>query len=129
VIVSVVFTSIAQLLFSFVMKQTNADVSNIVTAVFSLPLREFLYLTLGVILYAVSMLVWIVALTRFPVSLAYPMLSISYVIVYVAAIFLPILNEIASLEKTLGVGFVVVGISVLFFDERQGNSNKSSPRE
>ncbi len=124
--VSVVFTSVAQLLFSVVMKQTDADASNISGILLSFTAADTLYLTLGVLLYAVSMFVWIVALTRFPVSLAYPMLSISYVIVYVAATYLPVFNETASLEKTLGVGLVAVGISVLFLDKPLDNQSDPS---
>ena len=121
--VSVMFTSIAQLLFSYVMKHSNASVLNIVDVVTSMSPPDILYLGLGVILYAVSMLVWIFALTRFPVSLAYPMLSISYVIVYVAATYIPILGETATLEKSIGVGLIAVGISILFLDERLTGKN------
>lgn len=124
--VSVVFTSAAQLLFSVVMKQTDVNASDFAGVLASLPAADTTYLALGVFLYAVSMLVWIVALTRFPVSLAYPMLSISYVIVYVAATYLPVFDETASLEKTLGVGLVAVGISVLFLDKPQGNQSEAS---
>ena len=38
--------------------------------------------------YAVSLVVWIMALSRVPVSIAYPMLSIGYVVSAVAAYFL-----------------------------------------
>ncbi len=124
--VSVVFTSAAQLLFSVVMKQTDADASNIAGVLVSLQAADAIYLALGVFLYAVSMLAWIVALTRFPVSLAYPMLSISYVIVYVAATYLPVFDESASLEKTLGVGLVAVGISVLFLDRPLSDQSETS---
>lgn len=125
VIVSVVFTSAAQLLFSLVMKQSNADSSNIVGIVLSLPNTDLLYLGLGVILYAVSMLLWIVALTRFPISLAYPFLSISYVIVYGVATCLPVFDEAASLGKLIGVGLVAIGISVLFLDERLSDNREN----
>lgn len=119
VAVSVVFTSAAQLLFSFVMKQTDADASNIAGFLGSLAAPDAGYLVAGVCLYGLSMLAWIAALTRFPVSLAYPMLSISYVIVYVAATCFSVFDETASLEKTLGVSLVVIGISVLFLDKRE----------
>jgi undecaprenyl phosphate-alpha-L-ara4N flippase subunit ArnF len=114
---SVVFTSAAQLLFSYVMKQTNAELTNVASVLLSLPAANTLYLALGVILYAASMLAWIVALTRFPVSLAYPMLSVSYVIVYAAAALLPVFGESVSIGKSLGVGLIALGISVLFLDK------------
>ena len=39
----------------------------------------------GLACYAVSLVVWILALTRVPVSVAYPMLSIGYVVNALAA--------------------------------------------
>ena len=38
------------------------------------------YILTGMACYAVSLVVWIMALSRVPVSIAYPMLSIGYVI-------------------------------------------------
>ncbi|NQV87187.1 MAG: hypothetical protein HQ492_08940 [Woeseiaceae bacterium] len=54
------------------------------------------------------------------------MLSISYVIVYVAATYLPLFDETASFEKTFGVGLVAVGISVLFLDKPLSNQCETS---
>ena len=40
----------------------------------------------GMACYAVSLVVWIMALSRVPVSIAYPMLSIGYVVNAVGAL-------------------------------------------
>ena len=125
VAVSIVLTSVAQLLFSFVMKQINADSFNLAVVVMSLSASDILYLGLGIVLYGVSMLAWIVALTRLPLSLAYPMLSISYLIVYVAATCLAAFDEMAGMGKSIGLGLIVIGVSVLFLDERLSNESES----
>ena len=62
----------------------------------------------GMACYAVSLVVWIMALSRVPVSIAYPMWSIGYVInAFVAWHWF---GEALSAQKLAGIGFVVVGV-------------------
>ena len=62
----------------------------------------------GMACYAVSLVVWIMALSRVPVSIAYPMLSIGYVInAFVAWQWF---GEALAAQKLLGIGFIVVGV-------------------
>jgi multidrug transporter EmrE-like cation transporter len=62
----------------------------------------------GVACYVVSLVVWIMGLSRVPVSVAYPMLSIGYVVNAVAAWML--FGESLTAQKLTGVGFIVVGV-------------------
>ena len=62
----------------------------------------------GLACYAVSVIVWIIGLSRVPVSIAYPMLSLGYVINAVAAHYL--LGESVTLARWLGIGFIVIGV-------------------
>jgi multidrug transporter EmrE-like cation transporter len=62
----------------------------------------------GVACYMVSLLVWIIGLSRVPVSVAYPMLSLGYVVNAVAAYFL--FGEAVTVTRWLGVGFIIVGV-------------------
>lgn len=62
----------------------------------------------GLCCYAVSVGVWILALSRVPVSVAYPMLSIGYVVNAVAAWFL--FGESITAQKLVGIGFIIVGV-------------------
>jgi multidrug transporter EmrE-like cation transporter len=52
--------------------------------------------------------VWILALSRVPVSVAYPMLSVGYVVNAAAAWFL--FGESLSMQKLVGIGFIVIGV-------------------
>jgi len=62
----------------------------------------------GMVCYAISVVVWIMALSRVPVSIAYPMLSIGYVInAFVAWQWF---GEALAAQKLLGIGFIVVGV-------------------
>jgi multidrug transporter EmrE-like cation transporter len=62
----------------------------------------------GMICYAASVCVWIAALTRAPVSVAYPMLSLGYVVV--AAIGALWLGESLSLAKIGGIALICAGV-------------------
>ncbi len=62
----------------------------------------------GMVCYAFSLVVWIMALSRVPVSVAYPMLSIGYVVNAFAAWWL--FGESLAAQKLIGIGFIVVGV-------------------
>ena len=62
----------------------------------------------GLACYVVSVVVWILALSRVPVSVAYPMLSVGYVVNAVAAWLL--FGESLSMQKLVGIGFIVIGV-------------------
>jgi undecaprenyl phosphate-alpha-L-ara4N flippase subunit ArnF len=67
-------------------------------------------LIIGLFAYVCSMACWFMALRRIPLSRAYPLLSLSYVLVWATAIWLPWLNEAFSLMKLLGVGVIFIGL-------------------
>jgi drug/metabolite transporter (DMT)-like permease len=62
----------------------------------------------GVACYGVSLIVWILGLSRVPVSIAYPMLSLGYVINAIAAHYL--LGESVTFTRWLGIAFIVLGV-------------------
>jgi multidrug transporter EmrE-like cation transporter len=62
----------------------------------------------GLACYVVSVVVWIMGLSRVPVSIAYPMLSLGYIVNAVAAHYL--FGESVTLSRWLGIGFIVAGV-------------------
>ena len=62
----------------------------------------------GVACYVVSLVVWIMGLSRVDVSIAYPMLSIGYVVNAIAASYL--FGESVTAVRMVGIGFIVVGV-------------------
>ncbi|HZQ71781.1 MAG TPA: SMR family transporter [Burkholderiales bacterium] len=65
----------------------------------------------GLACYVVSVAVWLVALSRVPVSIAYPMLSIGYVVNAFAAWYL--LGETLSPMRLAGIGIIVLGVFIV----------------
>lgn len=65
----------------------------------------------GLACYAISVVVWILALSRVEVSVAYPMLSIGYVVNAVAAYLL--FGEAVTLQRLVGIGIIVVGVYIV----------------
>ena len=65
----------------------------------------------GLFCYVVSVVIWIVALTRVDVSVAYPMLSIGYVVNALAAWWL--FGEALTPMRLLGIGVIIVGVFLL----------------
>lgn len=62
----------------------------------------------GAACYGISLIVWILGLSRVPVSIAYPMLSLGYIINAIAAHYL--LGESVTLTRWLGIGFIALGV-------------------
>ena len=62
----------------------------------------------GLACYAVSVVVWVIALSRVPVSIAYPMLSIGYVVNAFAA--WQLLGETLTPMRLGGIGVIIVGV-------------------
>ena len=69
-------------------------------------------LLLGLMCYGIAMLSWIVALKRYELSFAYPLLSIGYLLVFVGAFFWPGLGEQLTLNKTIGLSLVILGVTI-----------------
>ncbi len=62
----------------------------------------------GMVCYAASVCVWLAALSKAPVSTAYPMLSLGYVVV--AAISVAWLGETMTPAKVLGIALICAGV-------------------
>jgi multidrug transporter EmrE-like cation transporter len=112
VITGVLLNAAAQ----FALKASVRDVGAIaLSASSALPMALRLgaepWLWLGLGCYGVSVIVWILALSRVEVSVAYPMLSIGYVVNALAA--WAWLGESMNPTKVLGIGIIVLGVFVL----------------
>jgi multidrug transporter EmrE-like cation transporter len=62
----------------------------------------------GLACYVISVGVWIMGLSRVPVSIAYPMLSLGYVVNALAAWWL--FGESFSAQKVAGIATIIVGV-------------------
>jgi multidrug transporter EmrE-like cation transporter len=66
----------------------------------------------GLVCYGISLVVWIMGLSRVDVTIAYPMLSIGYVINAVGAWWL--LGETLSPQRLTAVAIILLGVVLLY---------------
>ncbi|MFC0142144.1 4-amino-4-deoxy-L-arabinose-phosphoundecaprenol flippase subunit ArnE [Erwinia mallotivora] len=69
------------------------------------------WLAMSVLLLGVAMLVWLRVLQHVPVGVAYPMLSLNFILVVLAARWL--WQEPVSPRHWLGIGLIVAGVAVM----------------
>ena len=61
--------------------------------------------------YAFGVVIWVLALSRVQVSIAYPLLSLGYVVNAVAALYL--FNEAFNPAKVVGMGIIILGVVII----------------
>lgn len=65
----------------------------------------------GLTCYVISVGVWIIGLSRVDVTIAYPLLSLGYIINAVGAWYF--LGEAISAQRILAIGVIIVGVILL----------------
>ena len=65
----------------------------------------------GLTCYAISVVVWIIGLSRADVTLAYPMLSLGYIATAVGAWWF--LGEIISVQRMVAMAIIIVGVALM----------------
>jgi multidrug transporter EmrE-like cation transporter len=65
----------------------------------------------GLACYAISLVVWIIGLSRTDVTIAYPMLSLGYVVSALGAWLF--LGEIIPPQRLLAIAVIMVGVALL----------------
>lgn len=84
-------------------------------------------LLLGLMGYVASMGCWYLALHRMALSKAYALLSLSYILVWGAAILLPGWEERFSWHGLVGVGFIILGVLTIFRPARRQQNESARP--
>jgi len=112
VLIGVLLSVTAQLLLK---AGTNAvgyfdfERQSLMIAAFKLAIQP--YVVVALFLYLVSMAVWILALSRIEVSVAYPMLSLGYAVNAVAAWL--IFGEQLTTGRIAGIAIIMLGVLIL----------------
>ena len=65
----------------------------------------------GLCLYSLSVITWIAGLSRVDVSIAYPLLSLGYVVNAIAAYFL--FGEALTPQRLIAIGIILLGVYIL----------------
>lgn len=66
----------------------------------------------GLSFYSISVCIWIYVLSRLEVSVAYPLLSIGYIVNLLLAAWL--FGEPITIHKVIGIGLIMTGVLVLY---------------
>lgn len=79
---------------------------------FFLPqMAKNIYILSSMFCYAISIILWMVVLSKVEVSFAYPFLSVGYVITIISGYLL--FNESLSVYKIIGVVVICLGVFIL----------------
>ncbi|MDD5578951.1 MAG: SMR family transporter [Methylobacter sp.] len=112
ILTGVMLNAIAQLALKASVREMGViglNFSSSATAFLRLACEPFLWI--GLFCYGISVIVWILALSRVDVSIAYPMLSLGYVVNAFAA--WQIFGETMNPARMIGIGIVLLGVYVL----------------
>ncbi len=81
------------------------------------------WLIAGLACYALSMISWMFALTKYELSFAYPFLGITYVLVYIGAVYWEQIGEQLSWQRTAGIVLILMG--VVFVNYKKSNQDSA----
>jgi multidrug transporter EmrE-like cation transporter len=112
ILTGVLLNAVAQLALKASVSDTGIiefDMQSLWTSAGSLVTNVWLWV--GLICYGISVVIWILALSRVDVSIAYPMLSIGYIVNAIAASHL--FDEPLGIGKVVGIGVIIVGVYIL----------------
>ena len=112
IMIGVLLNAVAQLALKASVKDTGAieiSAGNVMPVASQLMAEPWLWVGLGC--YGISVIVWILALSRVDVTIAYPMLSVGYVVNAFAAYAL--LGETLTPGRLVGIGIIILGVTVL----------------
>ena len=67
---------------------------------------------IGLLMYAISAVFWLVALSKLDLSIAYPTLSLGYILIMIISVLL--LNESVTVYRIAGTILIIGGVFLLF---------------
>ena len=123
-ILSMLAASFSQLAMKWGMSQIPADIQLLQWNQFLLYQTSFMWIIYASIAYLCSILLWIKTLTLLPLSLAYPLLSISYILVYLYAVFSDLFLQQWHHQATLGIFFILGGILLIYSKPMQPHNTQ-----
>lgn len=102
IVISVLIGAVGQIAFKYGAMQMVAQPGNTLLEKIKWPI------VLGLFLYGISTVIWIIALKKVELSYAYPMISLGYILVFIASYFL--FNESIGWLRIGGMLFIMTGI-------------------
>jgi len=116
VLASLCLSAVAQVLLRMAMLTAAPLISNFGVPDGILRLAGIAPLWAGLLCYAASMIPWLLVLSRLPVSVAYPMVALGYILTALLGWLL--LHEKLTSVRWLGIGLICLG--VIFISRSNG---------
>jgi drug/metabolite transporter (DMT)-like permease len=102
IVIACILIALAQMLFKKSLPKFELKISSILRVLF-IP-----NIILGLFLYFIALLIYLYSLTKLELSLAYPLLSFSFIFVTIFSVFL--LKEKITIKRALGILLIILGI-------------------
>ena len=108
---TIIFTVYGQLILKWRLNHFgNLPINLIEKLIFLLKAVFDPFIFSGLLAAFVASLFWMLAMTKFQLSYAYPFMSLSFVLVFLLSVGL--FHEVITWQKVLGLIFVVIGIVI-----------------
>ncbi len=110
ILAGIVFAALGQLLFKIGANSAGeTDISNVFRLL-------NLYVVTGMVLYGLSAVLWVMALSVADLTYVYPFTALTFVLVYLLSFL--VLKESFHLNRLIGAGIIALGIFVMFIFEK-----------
>ena len=110
ILFSLALVDIGQLLLKKGLLLTQPDFSGHIVTTFSTVFSNP-YIIFGILLFVASSVTWLIAISKTRLSFAYPLMSLSYVVVSVGSWYF--FDEALSPLRLLGLGVIIGGVVLL----------------
>ena len=117
VLIAVCLTVTGELLLKYGMNQNGAlhlGLATIVQDLFRVLTNPFIFFGFGFVFGA--SIFWLSAISQMNLSVAYPLLSTSYILILIASAVL--FGETVTLVRWLGVGVILAGVGMVFWSSQ-----------
>jgi uncharacterized membrane protein len=109
IVIGVIFASLGQVSWKLGMNQAGQLATFNLTTLYALLLNP--YVLLGFVLYGLSTIFWLIALSKKDLSFVYPFISLTYILVLVLSSL--VLKESIGVNKMVGTLVIIVGLIII----------------
>jgi uncharacterized membrane protein len=109
IIVGVIFAAFGQVSWKLGMNQAGQLAALNFASLSTVLLNP--YVLLGFVMYGLSALFWLIALSKKDLSFVYPFISLTYILVLVLASL--VLKESIGINKSIGTLLIVIGLIII----------------
>ena len=112
IFLSISFAVASQLIIKWKMSAFSFDDYETITDkfIFAFSMLFNPYIMISLVLTLLAGVTWMIAMTKFDISYAYPFTTLGFVFVFIFSVLL--FNEPVNWQKIVGIGFIIVGLII-----------------